>query len=54
MPLFEMTREDLVECKPVTFTHLEIKERAGLQPAPGSAATARAVLMAFKHALWTA
>lgn len=31
MPLFEMTREDLVECKPVTFTHLEIKERAGLR-----------------------
>ena len=31
MPLFEMTREDLVECKPVTFTHLEIKERVGLQ-----------------------
>jgi hypothetical protein len=25
VPLFEMTREDLVECKPVTFTHLEIK-----------------------------
>ena len=31
MPLFEMTREDLMECKPVTFTHLEIKERAGLR-----------------------
>ncbi len=31
MPLFEMTREDLVDCKPVTFTHLEIKERAGLR-----------------------
>lgn len=31
MPLFEMTREDLVECKPVSFTHLEIKEREGLQ-----------------------
>jgi len=31
VPLFEMTREDLVECKPVTFTHLEIKERVGLQ-----------------------
>jgi hypothetical protein len=31
VPLFEMTREDLVECKPVTFAHLEIKERAGLQ-----------------------
>ena len=29
--LFEMTREDLMECKPVTFTHLEIKERAGLR-----------------------
>ena len=26
-----MTREDLMECKPVTFTHLEIKERAGLR-----------------------
>jgi len=25
VPLFEMTREDLAECKPVTFTHLEIK-----------------------------
>ena len=31
MPLSEMTREDLAECKPVTFTHLEIKERAGLR-----------------------
>ena len=31
MPLFEMTREDLVECNPVTFAHLEIKEREGLQ-----------------------
>lgn len=31
MPLFEMTRENLVECKPVTFAHLEIKEREGLQ-----------------------
>ena len=31
MPLFEMTREDLAECKPVTFTHLEIMERAGLR-----------------------
>lgn len=31
MPLFEMTHEDLVECKPVTFAHLEIKEREGLQ-----------------------
>ncbi len=31
MPLFEMTREDLVECKPVTFAHLEIREREGLQ-----------------------
>lgn len=31
MPLFEMTREDLVECQPVTFTHLEIKEWAGLR-----------------------
>jgi hypothetical protein len=31
VPLFEMTREDLVECKPVTFAHLEIKEREGLQ-----------------------
>lgn len=31
MPLFEMTQEDLVECKPVTFAHLEIKEREGLQ-----------------------
>ena len=24
MPLFEMTREDLVECKPVTFTHKNV------------------------------
>jgi hypothetical protein len=31
MPLFEMTPEDLVECKPVTFAHLEIKEREDLQ-----------------------
>jgi hypothetical protein len=31
MPLFEMTHEKLVECKPATFAHLEIKERAGLQ-----------------------
>jgi hypothetical protein len=31
VPLFEMTREKLVECKPVTFAHLEIKEREGLQ-----------------------
>jgi hypothetical protein len=31
VPLFEMTREDLAECKPVAFTHLEIKERAGLR-----------------------
>lgn len=31
MPLFEMTRENLAECKPVTFAHLEIKERANLQ-----------------------
>jgi hypothetical protein len=31
VPLFEMTREDLVECRPVTFAHLEIKEREGLQ-----------------------
>lgn len=26
-----MTREKLAECKPVTFAHLEIKERADLQ-----------------------
>src|SRR5260370_19918416 len=26
-----MTRENLVECKPVTFAHLEIREREGLQ-----------------------
>src|SRR5215813_3750997 len=26
-----MTRENLAECKPVTFTQLEIKERADLQ-----------------------
>lgn len=31
MPLFEMTRDNLVECKPVTFAHLEIREREGLQ-----------------------
>ena len=31
VPLFEMTREKLVECKPVTFAHLEIREREGLQ-----------------------
>lgn len=31
MPLFELTHEELVECKPVTFAHLEIKEREGLQ-----------------------
>jgi len=31
VPLFEMTREELVECKPVTFAHLEIREREGLQ-----------------------
>lgn len=31
MPLFEMTREELVECKPVTFAQLEIREREGLQ-----------------------
>jgi hypothetical protein len=30
VPLFEMTRENLTECKPVTFAHLEIKERADL------------------------
>jgi RecB family endonuclease NucS len=31
VPLFEMTRENLAECEPVTFAHLEIKERADLQ-----------------------
>jgi hypothetical protein len=31
VPLFEMTRENLTECTPVTFAHLEIKERADLQ-----------------------
>ncbi len=31
MPLFEMTREDLVECRPASFAHLEIREREGLQ-----------------------
>ncbi len=31
MPFFEMTREDLVEFKPVSFAQLEIKEREGLQ-----------------------
>jgi hypothetical protein len=31
VPLFEMTREDLVEYKPVTFAHLEIREREGLR-----------------------
>ena len=31
MPLFEMTRENLAECRPVTFAHLKIKERADLQ-----------------------
>jgi hypothetical protein len=31
MPLFAMTREELIECKPVTFAHLEIREREGLQ-----------------------
>src|SRR5260370_595086 len=37
VPLFEMTREDLVEGKPVTFAHLEIKEREGLQLPPDEA-----------------
>jgi RecB family endonuclease NucS len=31
VPLFEMTPDNLVECKPVTFAHLEIREREGLQ-----------------------
>ncbi len=31
VPLFAMTRDDLIECKPVTFALLEIREREGLQ-----------------------
>jgi hypothetical protein len=31
MPLYQMTGDHLIECKPVTFAHLEIKEREGIQ-----------------------
>ncbi len=41
VPLFEMTREDLVECNPVTFAHLEIKEQT-----PVGACAMRPALMA--------